>query len=309
MKIAIIGSGSVGGVFASKLQSAGYEVNFFSKRKDTHIECLINCNGKITYEKIMNTRNIVHAKNFDIVIIAVKIYDLQNSIYEYNEILNNSSYILPVQSYINFQNIDWGANLDKVFPVAIMFGAFGKPTSLITYFSDGFICIGKLIKSYNVFPYLDAFEAVCQVLVTEDIQFQLFIKVLINASMVSFCIDNLSSFSKAIDTEIKVRKSAIIFNEGIILAKEIYPNDSIILPNNRLLSQIHSLDHSIEIIKRVILKYPDVVPSIVFDVIRKKETELKYIYDDILDLGKHNSQEMYELENIKNELVNKYRLH
>jgi ketopantoate reductase len=309
MRIAIIGSGAVGGVFANKLQSAGHEVNFFSKRNDAYIECLIYCNGKIRYESIINIRNIDFDRVFDIVIIAVKIYDLQNSIYEYQKILNNSSYILPVQSYINFQKIDWGINLDKVFPVAIMFGAFGKPTSLITYFNDGFICIGKLKKSSIAFPFINELKAVCQVLETEDIQFQLFIKVLINASMVSFCIESLGSFSKALDTNIKVRNASIIFEEGINLAKVIYPKNSVILPNNRLLSQIKSTDNSMEIITRVIFKYPDVIPSIVFDVIRKKETELKYIYDDIIDLGKQNLHDMCKLENVKNELVAKYQLH
>ncbi len=309
MKIAIIGSGSVGGVFANKLQGAGHVVNFFSKRKDTHIECLIHCDGRVSYEKIVNTRNNETTKTFDIVIIAVKIYDLQNSVYEYNEILNNSSYILPVQSYINFHNVDWGINENKVFPVAIMFGAFGKPTSLITYFSDGFICLGKLKKSIQNFPHNEILESVCNVFITNDIQFQLFVKVLINASLVSFCIESMSSFGKALDTPSKIRKAAVIFSEGINLAKKIYPNNSVILPNNRQLSQICSIEDSIEIIQRVIFKYTDVIPSIVFDVIRNKQTELTYIYDDIIELGKNNSQDMHELENAKNELVEKYQIH
>jgi ketopantoate reductase len=127
--------------------------------------------------------------------------------------------------------------------------------------------------------------------------------------MVSFCIESLGSFSKALDTNIKVRNASIIFEEGINLAKVIYPKNSVILPNNRLLSQIKSTDNSMEIITRVIFKYPDVIPSIVFDVIRKKETELKYIYDDIIDLGKQNLHDMCKLENVKNELVAKYQLH
>jgi len=305
MKIAIIGSGAVGGVFASKLQRAGHEVIFFSKREDDFIECLIHFNGHISYEKIINSSKRETEENYDITIIAVKIYDLQKSINEYSPILNNSSFILPVQSFINFDTIDWGLNGNKVFPVAIMFGAFGKPSSLITYFSDGFICIGKLKQPTQNFPHYTTLESVCQVFLTDSIQFQMFIKVLVNASLVSFCIESLSSFSKALDTPKKIRQAATIFNEGIKLAKKIYPIDSIILPNNRSIKKIKSIEDSIEIINRVITKYPDVVPSIVFDVIRKKQTELTYIYDDIIALGNSINFRMHVLEKTKTELFMK----
>ncbi len=305
MKIAIIGSGAVGGVFASKLQSAGHDVNFFSKSKDNFIECLIHCNGQIFYEKITNSSEIKRNYNYDITIIAVKIYDLQKSVYEYATILNNSSYILPVQSFINFNTIDWGLNADKVYPVAIMFGAYGKPSSLIIFFSDGFVCLGKLNQAAQDFPFKEILESVCKVIITDNIQFQMFIKVLVNASIISSCVESLCSFSKAINTQVKIRHAATIFLEGIRLAKQIYPVDSVILPNNRRIDCINNINDSTEIINRIITKYPDVIPSIVFDVIRNKQTELKYIYDDIIELGYLNSFDMNELKNEKSELLKK----
>jgi len=303
MRIAIIGSGAIGGVFASKLQSAGYTVDFFSKRNDAFIECIIHCNGQISYEKIINSRQKESTEKYDITIIAVKIYDLQKTILEYNRILDNSSFILPIQSYINFDKMDWLSNADKVYPVAIMFGAFGKPASLITYFSDGFICLGSLKKSNKVFPHKKILESVCQVFITDNIHFQMFIKVLVNASIVSFCIESLSSFSQAINTQDKINQAATIFLEGIMLAKQIYPIDSVILPNNRQIKNLNTIENSVEIINRVIKKYPDVIPSIVFDVIRQKQTELKYIYDDIIGLGNSKSFNMKALQKAKNELL------
>lgn len=303
MRIAIIGSGAIGGVFANKLQSAGHTVNFFSKSNDAFIECLIHCNGQISYEKIINSRQKESIEKYDITIIAVKIYDLQKTILEYGRILDNSSYILPVQSYINFDQMDWRSNVDKVYPVAIMFGAFGKPTSLITYFSDGFICLGNLKKTNKYFPYKRILESVCQVFITDNINFQMFIKVLVNASIVSFCIESLSSFSKAIDTQDKMKQAATIFLEGVMLAKQIYPIDSVILPNNRQIKDLLTIEDSVEIINRVITKYPDVIPSIVFDVIRQKQTELKYIYDDIIELGYSKSFNMQALQKAKTELL------
>lgn len=299
MKIGIIGSGAIGGVFANKLQSAGYSVTFFSKREDLEIDCILNSFGKIRFERIKNYRVKSSKDYFDIIIIAVKIYDLQATIEEYNSILKNSKYILPIQSYINFDKLDWGGNNHKIYPTSIMFGAFGKPDSLITYFSDGFVCIGNLNSTKYLKILKDVIGTVCQVYITCDISFQMFVKVLVNASLVSFCIESLCSFGLSINTEQKIKKAANVFFEGIELSKRIFSEENCLYPSNLKLKQINTLSDSIEIVRKIINKYYDVIPSIVFDVIRKGPTEMPYIFDDLLDLGIKNDVKMNALIQMK----------
>lgn len=300
MKIAIIGSGAIGGVFANKLQAAGYSVTFFSREKESTIECILYSKGKIFYEKIANERDNITSRYYDITIIAVKIYDLQATIDEYNTILDNTTYILPIQSYINYPSINWGYNYPKVYPTAIMFGAFGKPNSLITYFSDGFICIGNLNPASDPNILKNILENVCKVFITNDIMFQMYIKVLVNASIVPFCIEKFCSFKVALNTEEKISSASSIFYEGICLAKAIFPNDNALLPNNHKINTINNTTDTYTIIQKLVANYPDVVPSIVFDVLKQKPTEMPYIFDDIINLGHKHNIELPMISNIRN---------
>ena len=105
MKIAIIGTGGVGGYFGAKLVQAGYDVSFVARgehlkaiQKDGLI--IKSILGDFKVENLKATEKITEIGNPDLIIIGVKAWQIKEIRDEIKLILKYDTLILPLQNGI-----------------------------------------------------------------------------------------------------------------------------------------------------------------------------------------------------------------
>ena len=103
MKVAIIGSGGVGGFFGAKLAKAGNDVTFLAR--GTHLDAL-NKNGLIVksvdgdfkVDKIKATDKISNIQMVDLIILGVKAWQVNVIAKDLYHIIKDDTVILPLQN-------------------------------------------------------------------------------------------------------------------------------------------------------------------------------------------------------------------
>ena len=103
MKIAIIGSGGVGGYFGARLMQAGNDVSFVARgaqlkamqTNGLHIKSIL---GDFKVKKVKATDRITAIKEPDLIILAVKAWQIKEIRAELNKILSKDTTILPLQN-------------------------------------------------------------------------------------------------------------------------------------------------------------------------------------------------------------------
>jgi len=106
MKIAIVGTGGVGGYFGGKLAKAGYDVTFLARgehlkaiqQKGLSIESI---HGDFHVNQAKATDRIQAIGLADLVIIAVKAWQVRDVGKELNSLLKSETLILPLQNGIS----------------------------------------------------------------------------------------------------------------------------------------------------------------------------------------------------------------
>ena len=117
MKIAIIGTGGVGGYFGAKLAQAGNDVTFLARGE--HLRTIQN-NGLIVKSilgdfKVQNikvTDRISNIEKPDLVIISVKAWQVKEIGAELTTILNNDTIIIPLRNGVLAAD-ELAENIDK----------------------------------------------------------------------------------------------------------------------------------------------------------------------------------------------------
>jgi 2-dehydropantoate 2-reductase len=103
MKIAIIGTGGVGGYFGARLVRAGFDVTFLARGEQ--LESMLSKGltvksilGDFTVENLKVTDKITEIESPGLVIIGVKAWQIKEIRDDLNRILNRDSVILPLQN-------------------------------------------------------------------------------------------------------------------------------------------------------------------------------------------------------------------
>ncbi len=103
MKIAIIGTGGVGGYFGGKIASAGNDVTFLARGE--HLKALQSngmtvksINGNFQIQPIRATDKIKHIGKSDLIILGVKAWQVKEIALELPEIIHEKSVVLPLQN-------------------------------------------------------------------------------------------------------------------------------------------------------------------------------------------------------------------
>lgn len=103
MKIAIIGTGGVGGYFGGKMADAGFDVTFLArgehlnaiKTKGLTVKSIL---GDFHIDAVKVTENIQHIGVCDLIILAVKAWQIKEIATELKSIAGENSMILPLQN-------------------------------------------------------------------------------------------------------------------------------------------------------------------------------------------------------------------
>lgn len=103
MKIAVIGAGGVGGYFGAKLVQAGHDVTFIARGE--HLKAIKSCglivksiDGDFKVEQIKASDKISDIDNPDLVIVAVKAWQIKELREEIKKVLKDETLILPLQN-------------------------------------------------------------------------------------------------------------------------------------------------------------------------------------------------------------------
>ncbi|HBS88177.1 MAG: 2-dehydropantoate 2-reductase [Bacteroidetes bacterium GWF2_38_335] len=103
MKIAIIGAGGVGGYFGARMAKAGFDVTFLARGE--HLKAIKkngltvkSISGDFHLNNVKATDNIQDLKEIDLVILAVKAWQIKEIRDDIKTIIHSNSTIIPLQN-------------------------------------------------------------------------------------------------------------------------------------------------------------------------------------------------------------------
>jgi len=157
MKIAIIGTGAMGSIYAARFAKAGYEVIAIDIWQE-HVDqinknglVVDGPNGKITTKNIRASTNFLDIKRCDVYIIATKALDLEKSIEHLKDQVGLNSPIITIQNGLGSGDIIL-KHLPKnhlILGVAEGFGASLKAPGRVVHTANKQIRLGSISKRSN----------------------------------------------------------------------------------------------------------------------------------------------------------------
>jgi 2-dehydropantoate 2-reductase len=155
MRIAIMGTGAVGGYFGAKLAAAGHQVVFIARQK--HLATLrrkglrvASPAGNLHVQNALFTDSPADAGIVDLVLFCVKSYDTAEATAALAPLMSGRTAILSLQNGIdNPAKIAscWGA--DRTFAGVVYIGAQVSAPGLIQHFSGGKIILGQINSQHS----------------------------------------------------------------------------------------------------------------------------------------------------------------
>lgn len=150
MRIAVMGSGAVGGYFGAKLAAAGHEVAFIARGK--HLAALqanglrVNSpNGDLTICQAQFTDAPEQVGKVDLILFCVKSYDTESAAAAIAPIISDQTIILSLQNGID--NPDKLARVydpSNVLPAVVYVGAQVSAPGIISHSTGGRIIFGQI---------------------------------------------------------------------------------------------------------------------------------------------------------------------
>jgi 2-dehydropantoate 2-reductase len=280
MKIAIIGTGGVGGYFGARLVKAGFDVTFLARgeqlkaitEKGLTVKSIL---GDFKVENLKATDRITEISEPDLIIICVKAWQIKEIRDDLNRILHRDSIILPLQNgvlaaeelseKIDRQKILGGLcrifckmespgviNHSAVIP-AIVFGELSKTKT------ERVLRVQEILKTAGIASK-----------VSEDIEADLWKK------FISICTSGLLAVTKTTYGELRALKETRRLM--IDLLSEIY-----------LLSQKIGVNVESDFVEKTVSfidTYPyDTTSSLTRDVWGNKPSEIEYQNGTVVRLG------------------------
>jgi len=103
MRIAVIGTGGVGGYFGAKMAKAGYDVSFLARSE--HLKKMLadglsikSINGDFKVHPINASDNLEGLGKADLVILALKAWQVKDILNDLPKIMNKDTVVLPLQN-------------------------------------------------------------------------------------------------------------------------------------------------------------------------------------------------------------------
>jgi 2-dehydropantoate 2-reductase len=148
MRIAVIGTGAVGGYFGAKLAAAGHDLVFIARGK--HLEALqaaglriLSPNGDLHIQKADFVASATQAGVVDLILFCVKSYDTQAAAESLGPLLAESTTILSLQNGIdNPQKIAAVWRHHRIYSGVVYIGAEISSPGVIRHSNGGKIVFG-----------------------------------------------------------------------------------------------------------------------------------------------------------------------
>lgn len=256
-KLLIVGGGSVGVYLFSRLKLAGFDVDLISKKKDTK-------NVLFESKKIkVETKDVPPEKNYEVVFICVKAYDLKDALKSISKI--KSKTVATIQS-VDLESLNLKSNLTQIL---IFEGYSFNNNKLLREGNGGW----KIVDNKNgviVSEILNQAKINCKV--SKNIEKDLAIKILFVASTNALSAIYKKNLSELYEDKLTRAEMSQLFDESYKILKKRYNS----LPKMEYLKlkmykTIKKMDH----------------PSSMFqDLKRNNKTEVDFINGYLIKLAK-----------------------
>jgi len=293
MKIAIIGTGGVGGYFGAKIAKAGYDVTFIARGE--HLKT-IQKNGLIVksilgdfkIENLKVTDKITNIDNPDLIIIGVKAWQIKEIKDDIKLILKKETIVLPLQNGV-LASGELSETIDKKNILGGLCRIISKIDSPGVIHHIGItptIVFGELDKSKTerIYKIHEIFKTVgIESKISEDIEADLWRK------FIAICVSGLLAVSNTTYGELREIKETRqlmidLLNEIFLLSQKIGVN----IENDFVDKTVSFID-----------TFPyDSTSSLTRDVWDKKPSEIEYQNGTVVRFG-----EKYGIETPVNKFV------
>jgi len=150
MRIAVMGTGAVGGYFGAKLAAAGHDLAFVARGRN--LQALrakglkvMTPNGDFSVKNALCTDDITKIGRVDVILFCVKSYDTETAAQQIKTLVTDRTVILSLQNGID--NPDKLARLfdiDQILPAVVYVGAQLTTPGVITHSNGGRIVFGQI---------------------------------------------------------------------------------------------------------------------------------------------------------------------
>jgi 2-dehydropantoate 2-reductase len=154
MKIAVLGSGGVGGYFGARLAAAGYDVTFIAR--GTHLAAIREKGLRITSplgDLVINDANVVEdvslVKSADLVLVAVKLWDTESVAESLKPLVEKGAAVISFQNGVQKDDI-LARHLPKesiIGGVCFIAATIGEPGLIVHSGSMQKLAFGEYDKS------------------------------------------------------------------------------------------------------------------------------------------------------------------
>ncbi len=143
MRIAVMGTGAVGGYFGAKLAAAGHEVAFIARGR--HLQALrasglrvTSANDDLQIDIAKFTDDIATIGKVDLILFCVKSYDSETAAEQIRPLVSDRTHILSLQNGIdNPEKLARVFHPEQVFPAVVYVGAQLTSPGVITHANVG----------------------------------------------------------------------------------------------------------------------------------------------------------------------------
>src|SRR5688572_19964896 len=150
MRIAVMGSGAVGGYFGAKLAAAGHEVAFIARGK--HLAALQESglkisspNGDLNIRQAQFSAATQAIGVVELILFCVKSYDTETAAEAIKPMVSDKTTILSLQNGIdNPAKLAQVYRADRILPAVVYVGAQVSAPGVITHSNGGRIIFGQM---------------------------------------------------------------------------------------------------------------------------------------------------------------------
>jgi 2-dehydropantoate 2-reductase len=150
MRIAVMGSGAVGGYFGAKLAAAGHEVAFIARGK--HLAALqesglkvTSPNGDLNIRQAQFSAETQEVGKVELILFCVKSYDTETAAEAIKPMVSDKTTILSLQNGIdNPAKLAQFYSADKILPAVVYVGAQISAPGVIRHSNGGRIIFGQM---------------------------------------------------------------------------------------------------------------------------------------------------------------------
>lgn len=150
MRIAVMGTGAVGGYFGAKLADAGHEVAFIARGRHLQALCanglqVTSPNGNLHVKSALFTDDAAKIGAVDLILFCVKSYDTEAAAEQIKPLIAERTRILSLQNGVdNPDRLAGIFNPSKILPAVVYVGAQLIAPGVVAHSNGGRIIFGEI---------------------------------------------------------------------------------------------------------------------------------------------------------------------